>query len=215
MIFSDFFVFILYFSEFYCIFYGFLKLIWFSKNINKNGNSEKSPHSATPASAHEPNTVGPARRWNDPGAGPCLRHGARAHPGDGHRTRFTGDDVATGRDWGDKVWRHRWLQDEDHCRRAPDKVSGAEAHWSRRSMMRWAEIARRRCPTTAAMLREGTVARWGDVRAEIQRNRGPVAGGGHSPRSSSRRWHSHVMSVRQGSSGGREVGGRRGAARCS
>jgi hypothetical protein len=36
-----FFVFILYFSEFYCIFYGFLKLIWFSKNINKNGNSEK------------------------------------------------------------------------------------------------------------------------------------------------------------------------------
>jgi hypothetical protein len=44
--------FILQFSELYFVFYGFLKFLRFSKNINEMGKN--SLHRAGPASAHKP-----------------------------------------------------------------------------------------------------------------------------------------------------------------
>jgi hypothetical protein len=118
-------------------------LIW----KNQNGGIVR------PAFGLRPSTVGSAQRRNEHGASPCPRRGARACLHGGHRTWFTSSGVATGRDRADEAWRHRRLQHADHYRRVPDRVSGAGAHWCGRSMMRWAEAARRRCPSMVAALR--------------------------------------------------------------
>jgi hypothetical protein len=66
--------------------------------------------------------------------------------------------TATSSEQRDEVWRRRWLRHGDHCGRVPDKVSGAEAHRSGRSMMRWAEAAQWRCPSMEAALRWPSMA---------------------------------------------------------
>jgi hypothetical protein len=75
-----------------------------------------------------------------------------------HGVQRTRGGVAIDGERHDEVWRRRQLQNEDHCRRAPDKVSGGEAHRSERSTTRWAEAARRQCPSTAAALRWPSMA---------------------------------------------------------
>jgi hypothetical protein len=60
--------------------------------------------------------------------GPVAKSAQPTQPTVRHGVQRTRGGVAIDGERHDEVWRRRRLQNEDHCGRAPNKVSGGEAH---------------------------------------------------------------------------------------
>jgi hypothetical protein len=155
--------FVSYFSKPYCIFYTFLNFIWFSGNVKEIENSKTGAHSAGPALAHGPDTVGSAHEPSRP-AGKLNRRGATCSRG--HHAQRTGwrafrrpdDKVLPVSTMGSPGWhRARWYGEVLTVEAGRWRGGGVEAtvQW------RFTAVGEFRCSMTRATGSCSTRGPWG------------------------------------------------------
>jgi hypothetical protein len=116
---------------------------------------KKSLHSVGPASAHRPNTAGPAHNHNRPGG---HAHGAqRAHVVSGHRAAGAGAGATTGDDTEAPVECGQRCEHEGSTANAPSNRRGGEAHPFGGTMTRQRGGLQRWCSLTGFQCGEGAL----------------------------------------------------------